>query len=196
MIVAADIGEVGIAAGQGEDDRIRPIGLDVRHCLQQGFGRGFGIRAHVVAVGGDDILGGEALAVVEGHALQELEAPGLGPVDGLHAFDEIRRDVALGVDLGEAVGHGAPEGHLGPGIGIAGGVEGIGGGAMGKAEAGRAALLRRRRHRLAEHRLSGRHADTGGQSELDELAPARLSGAGKLFHVIDVDHCNLPVLTR
>ena len=120
MIVAADIGEVGIAAAQGEDDGVRAIGLDVRDRRQQGLGSRFGVRPHVISVGGDHVIGREALAVVESSALQKLEDPGLGAVRGLHALDQVGRDVSFRVDLGEAVGHGTPERHLRARVGVAG----------------------------------------------------------------------------
>jgi hypothetical protein len=58
------------------------------------------------------------------------------------------------VDDRQAVAAGAPEGRLGEGVGPGAGVEVVGGGGMGEAEAGDAALARLGAHRLDEQRIA------------------------------------------
>src|SRR5439155_27099869 len=83
------------------------------------------------------------------------------------------RDIAFGIDLGQAVGHGAPERNLGRCIGVSGGIAGVGGGTMGEAEFGRAALFRRGRDTgLAQHRGGERRAYAQGRGPAHELTPA------------------------
>ena len=76
MVVAQDEREVGVAGPEGEDHGVRAVGLDVGDRLDDGLGGGGRFLAPVMVDGGDDVLGGDFAAVVEGHPLAQLEGPG------------------------------------------------------------------------------------------------------------------------
>ena len=63
VVVRGHVGEVGIARGQFEHDRVLAIRTDVRHLRQRGLGGGFGILAPVM-IERRDHIGGRQLAPV------------------------------------------------------------------------------------------------------------------------------------
>ncbi len=87
VIIGQNIGEVGVAALQGEDHAVRAVGLDILDAGHDAFGAGLGVLAPVQVQRGDDVLGLERLAVVPLDALAQLEDPGLGVVAGLPSLD-------------------------------------------------------------------------------------------------------------
>ena len=76
VVVAEDEREVGVSGAEGEDHGVLAVGLDVGDRFHDGLGGGLRVLAPVVVDGCDDVLGGDFTAVVEGHALTQLEGPG------------------------------------------------------------------------------------------------------------------------
>ena len=127
MVVAGNKGEVGIAAAKFEDDPVFAVGLDVLDLVHDALGGGFGIFAPVVVDGKDDVLGGHGFAVVEFDAFSEVKGPGLGIRRGFPGFSQLRRGLALVVDLHQAVavhpvGVVVPLVRQGAGVQVVGGV--------------------------------------------------------------------------
>ena len=179
MIVAGDVGKVGIAAGKLEDHLVA-VRLDVGNGIDIGLGGRLRVLAHMVAEGGDHVGRGDGLAVVEGDALAQLEHPVLGIVARLEALGQVGNDATLGVDLGQAVAHRAPADGAGHLIGIGGGVERVGGGAMPHAHAEVPALLGLGAGGGGEHGVGGGGGETGGHRQLHEIAARHSTLAGQL----------------
>ena len=137
---------------------------------------------------GDHILWRNALAIMEGRALAQLEDPRGGVVAGLERFCEVWLHVARDVDFSKAVRHAAGERNLGASVGVSGGVDGIGGRAVGETELGRAALLGLSACCLHEHRLGGGGREAGGERQLDELPARNLPTARQRFGQLQFLH--------
>ena len=166
-MLGQDIGEIRIAPLQGEN-HILPVCLHIGDLLHGRLQGRLGIRPHVMAHRGDDVGRREVLAVVEGHALAQLDDPGLGAIGRLEGFRQIRADVPFGIDLGEK----APEGHVDRAhvaVENRAGVEGVRGRSPADADAQISAFLGGGRLGLGEHHLGGRGDNAGSQRELNEF---------------------------
>ncbi len=122
-------------------------------------GRGCQVRllGHVAAKRGNDVVGRDGLAMVEGQAIAQHGRPAFCAVGRLEAFGKVRLDIALGVELGQAAKQPTLERSPAEGVRKAGWVERVGHYATGIAEAGIAALLRLRAHGCDEHLVGRRH---------------------------------------
>ena len=146
---------------------------------------------------GDHVISRDRPAIVEGDAVPDLEHPLLGAVGRLEAFGHVAHHVAIGVDLGEAVGKRAPQRRAGELVRIEAGVHRVGGGAMANADLEVAALLGLVGVGLGEHAVRRGQADAGGKRQLGEFtprdaAPHGLAQCGIEF-VLRLVHRDLPV---
>jgi hypothetical protein len=89
--------------------------------------------------------------------------------------------LAVMIDDGQAVAARSPECRLGEGVRPAPRVETVGGGGMGEAEAGQAALPRFGAHRLDEQGFGSRDRQAGGDRQLDEIAARDFAAPGKFL---------------
>ena len=103
MVVADQVREVGAAAGQLEHHRVLAVRLDVLDRGDDALGGRLGILAAVMVERGDDVVGIERLAVVELHALAQLEGPGRGIGRSVPALGQLADEIAVRRDFGQVV---------------------------------------------------------------------------------------------
>ena len=197
-MLGEDIGEIRIAPLQGEDN-ILAVCLHIGDLLHGRLQGRLGVRPHVMAHRGDDVGRRQILAVVEGHALAQLDDPGLRAVGRLEGFRQVGADVPFGIDLGQK----APEGHVDRAhvaVENRARVEGVRGRSPADADAQISALLGGGRPGLAEHRLGGRRHNAGSQRELHEFPAVHPPAADLAPHggkpvkirLLPIAHCSLP----
>ena len=166
VIVGKAIGKVGVGGGERDLDLMVVELLDVGDALHRRGAAGFRF-APVKVERIDRVVGGEFLAVREGHALAQLEDPVLGAVGRLPALRQLRMRASVLVPFGEAVPDSVVDvDHHGIGGGAE--VQAVGGAAAGKAELQRAAAL---------GRLGGDRAGAGQQGGDREARGAERGGA-------------------
>ena len=115
VVVADQVGEVGVAALQGHHHHVLAVRLHILDGLDDADGGRAAVLAAVVIERGDHVRGGEAPAVVELDPLAQLEGPHGGVGRGLPALRELAAQRAVGADLGEVVAQlpGADVDHVG-----------------------------------------------------------------------------------
>lgn len=128
--------------------------------------------------GGDNVFRRHRLAIVEGCSFPYLEGPFLGAIGGLVAFGNIADDVAICIDLGEAVGQGAPERCAGELVRIEAGVHRVRRRAVADADLEGAAFLWLGAGGASKHCVGGGQRHAGGQRQLREFAPRDASARG------------------
>ena len=75
MIIADDKGEVGVAGLQREDHRVIAVGGNGLNRVDDRLGRRFRLLAAMMVYRGDNVSRLQGLAIVEFHALTQVEAP-------------------------------------------------------------------------------------------------------------------------
>ncbi|MNY18772.1 hypothetical protein D3C86_1521760 [compost metagenome] len=118
---------------QFEHHAVAAVGADLGHVTQHGLGRRGGFLAEVVLDRSDHVVGGQGLAVVEGHALTDFEGPdarvrGRGP-----AFCQLGDGRAVDGNFGQGVID-RREADEGEGVGPGARVLGVRGAATGQAQ--------------------------------------------------------------
>ena len=103
VIVGQHVRQIWAAVAEREHDRGLVIGLHIGHERQDRLGRRLGVRSHVMLHRRNDIVGGQALAVVEGQAGLQLESPFPRFVGALEALGQIAGNRAVWEDLRQIV---------------------------------------------------------------------------------------------
>ena len=185
IVVAQRDGEIGVAAVERDHQHVRPVGLHVDDRRQKRLRRRFGAFLDVFAERIDDVLGVQRLAVVELDALAQLEGPFAGVVGRFPLDRQVRHDVHVAVQIGQAVVHliGALDvravGHLRR-------IEGLLRSGVFRGHVDLAALDRRLRHTGARQHAAGRrrgHAQ--GPGPADELATVHAARLHPVDHPLE-----------
>ena len=171
VVVADDVGEVGVAAVERDHHRVSALDADVGHRLQQGFRGRLGILVPVVVDGSHHVVGVESLAVMEFDALANLEAPGGGIRRGLPALGQLRLE-AVDRYLGEMVVLGHVENRH---VAVLEGrrIQGVGGRAVGDPDPELSALLRGRGQRRPGKQTGREHSAGPQRGRPGHELPAR-----------------------
>ena len=192
VVVADDVGEVGVPAGEGDHHRILAFHLDLRDRLQQGLGRRLRVLVPVVVDRSHHIVGVEGLAVVELHPLADLEAPSPGIGGCLPALRQLRFEPVDG-DLGEVVVLSIVE-HRHVVVLERRGVQRVGGRAVGNADPKLPAPLRGRRLCRLREKSGGEHPGGSKRSRSGHKLPPgdrarlRLGREGREFMIRMIIH--------
>ena len=148
--------------------------------------------------GGDNVLGGQRLAIVELRPLAQPEDPRLGIFRGLETLGGIAGHLAVGLDLGQARAQGSPAEQAVEGVGPGGRVEGVGRGAAADADPEGAALLGLGFRLGEKERIGGGDGEACRKGQLMEIAtrdlslPGKQAGGGQLVFLFG--HRILPVV--
>ncbi len=135
MVVAGQEREVAVGARQREHDVVA-VRLDIADGRQHRLCGRLRVLAHVMPERGDDVVRpSSSCRCGTCMPLRSLKTHFLAPSETLEAFGEIRLDLALDVDFGEAVGEGAPADGAGHLVRIGRRIERVGGRAMAEADA-------------------------------------------------------------
>ena len=172
MVVAHDVGVVGIAFRELDDNRVA-IDAHVLDLLEKARHRGDRILAAVVVEAGDDVLGRDGLAVVELDALADLECPGLGIGRGVPLLGQFGRQLVHFVDGGEVVEEAAHAHARREAVLERRRINGIGGRTVAKADPQRTAALRFGRPCRAgsQQGRTGNRRGAGGHCTAEDGAP-------------------------
>jgi hypothetical protein len=192
VVVADDVGEIGVARLQGKDDPVAPVRLDLGHRFENGLGRGLAVLAAMVVDRGHHVIGGDGLAIVKRDATANLEAPGHRVVRGLPALGDIRDDLPGVAHLREVIAQAVAE-HLGVAVLEGGRIQGVGRRAVPQAHAEVAALLRSGGMRAAAHEGrddQGRRPEHRGPRQ--EFATADAAGTQQSLQFCQICHTFLP----
>ena len=173
VVVAQEVGEVGVAVFQRKGDRVVIVLLHVLNRGDDRLGRGLRGLADVVLQRLDDVVRAEGLAVVELDASLELEGPDRRVVRGLPAFRQLAGQAAVGPDLGQAVEDHAVGGHLHEDVGVGPAVPAVRGVRARAADLDRAAPLGAGRERLAADQRGGQRRAAREGGRLRQEIPAR-----------------------
>ena len=114
VIIRQEIGQIGIAISQGDDDRVRATDVDFLDLLDDGPRARGGIGFHMMFKRLAHIFRIKAFAIVEGHARAQLKVPDLRAGLCLPAFRKIAGNRTIGQDLDQVVIDAAIEGSAGP----------------------------------------------------------------------------------
>ena len=171
VIVRQEVGEVGVAGGEHE---LHLVVAELLHLLDRahdGLGGGLGALLGMDRQRLQHVVGVEVLAVMERHALAEVEGPGLGVGRRLPAFGELALERPVGRDLGQAVEHRAVRQHDHEAVGMRAPVPAVGGVGARDAHAQRAAVLR-----LGAQRHAAEAHERGGAPSLKHMASVKVEG--------------------
>ena len=142
VIIGDHIREVGIPRMQLEHHRIAALGADAGDIAEHGLGGRGGVLAQMVIDRGHHVVGGEAFAVVEGHALAQVEGPDSRIRGRFETFGQFGNRGAVHGNFSQRVVH-RREADKGERVDPRAGITGVGGTTARQAQAQHAAGLGR-----------------------------------------------------
>ena len=195
MVIGDHVGEVGVARMQLEHHAVAAVGADLGHVAQHGLGRRAGFLPEVMLDRGDHIVGGQGLAVVEGHALAQFEGPDPGIRGRGPAFSQFGDRRAVDGNFGQGVID-RRETDKGEGIDPGTGVFRVGGAGAGQSQTQHAAGFRRclGRHG-AQWQAHGERAGhrCGSRAVLEKVTTRKAEFMVRLSNLVFViAHCIAP----
>jgi hypothetical protein len=168
-------GEIGVAARQGEHQRVIIVDLDLLDGGDERLDRGLRVLGTVIVEGSDHVLGGQRTAVVELHAFTQLEGPLGCVVGGLPALRQAGHQLAVRRQLDQRIADGVGEDPLEAVLDDRR-IVGVADRAVAHGQLHAAALLRRcGLHRLARQRRGQGRGDAERQAAPHEFAPGDLA---------------------